>query len=208
MSMQNAFRRWAALALVAAPILLAPKAHATTVNINYTGMNGYTAAGRFTYNGATAPTVITEANGLGATSTIQSFAISFYNPSKTLLETGSTVVNGMSSDNFFRLTYNTATNTISTLDADVGGAYTYFLTNLRTPTGSVVPTGQTTFNFFNRTTANAALDTATSIQSTVVPTVANVPEPSTWSVLLAGGLSAVVVRLGTGRRYRSLFRAH
>ncbi len=208
MLMQNALRRWATLTLLAAPIMFAAAAQATTVNVNYTGINGYTATGSFSYNGATAPTVITEANGSGATTTIQSFTLSFYDPSKMLLESGSSVINGVSSDRFFRLTYNTATNMITTLDGDVGGAYTYFLTNLRTPTGSSVAAGQTTFNFFNRNTANTALDTAPSIQSTVVPTVASVPEPSTWSILLAGGLAGLAVRLGTGRRYRSLWHAN
>lgn len=207
MLLQSGLRRVTALAVIAAAPLFAPAAGATTVTINYAGTNGYTAIGSFTYNGATAPTVITE-SGSGATSTISAFSISFYDPSKTLLETGSSVVSGVSSDSFFRLVYNTATNSITTLDADVGGAYNYFLTNLRTTTGSVVPAGITTFNFFKRNNANAALDTAATVQSTVVPATAAVPEPPALSVLLVGGLAALIARLGTSNRFRSLLRTH
>ncbi len=168
-------------------------ANATTVAINYTGLNGYTAVGSFTYNGATAPTVITEANGAAATNVIQSFSITFANPAHTVIESGSAVINGVSSDRFFRLTYNTSTNAITTLDADIGGTYTYFLSNLRTPTGSVVPAGQTGFNFFDRTRANAALDTAPTITTTVSANVA-VPEPSSVLVLPVALLGLLAMR--------------
>ena len=169
-------------------------ANATVVAINYIGTNGYTASGSFTYDGATAPSVITEANGATTTSVIQSFNISFLSPSKMLLETGSSVINGVSSDRFFRLTYNTVTNSITSLDADIGGTYQYFLSNLRTPTGSVVFPGATGFNFFNRATANAALDTATSITTTVSNSTAAVPEPAGLLVLPVALLGLLAMR--------------
>ena len=83
----------------------------------------------------------------------------------------------MSSDRFFQLPFNTLTSTVSVLDADIGGTYFYFLTNLRTPTGSVVPAGATGFNFFDRRNANNALDTAASVNA-VVQAAQAVPEPS------------------------------
>ncbi len=187
-------KRILAVLVVVAAASSCAQARATTVNVNYAGRSGYTAIGSFTYDSATAPTVITEANGAAPTSVIQSFTISFYSPINTLLETGSAVVNGVSSDRFFRLTYNTSTNLITTLDADIGGSYQYFLTNLRTPTGMVVGAGVTGFNFFNRATANTALDTATTVTTTVASTVAAVPEPAGWTVLPIAALGLLALR--------------
>ncbi len=155
-------------------------ARATTVDLSWSGVNGYSAIGSFTYDGASAPAVITE-SGAGVTKTVQSFSITFFDPAHTVLESGSAVIAGVSSDRFFQLTFNTLTSALSVLDGDVGGTYIYFLTDLRTPTGSVVPAGTTGFNFFDRRTANAALDTASSINA-VVEAAQPVPEPA--SVLL------------------------
>lgn len=180
--------------IVASVVAFSIPANATVVAISYNGTNGYTASGSFTYDGASAPSVITEANGATATSVIQSFNISFFNPAKVLLETGSAVINGISSDRFFRLTYNTVTNLITSLDADIGGTYQYFLSNLRTPTGSVVTPGVTGFNFFNRATANAALDTAATIRTTVSNSTTAVPEPAGLLVLPVALLGLLALR--------------
>lgn len=155
-------------------------ASATTVDLSWSGVNGYSAIGSFTYNGTSAPTVIAE-SGAGATKTVQSFSITFFDPAHTVLESGSAVIAGVSSDRFFQLTFNTLTSVVSVLDGDIGGTYIYFLTDLRTSTGSVVLAGSTGFNFFDRRMANAALDTATSINA-VVEAAQPVPEPA--SVLL------------------------
>ena len=168
-------------------------ARATVVDLSWSGENGYTAAGQFSYDGATAPSVITE-KGAGATSTVQSFSISFYDPTHTLLESGSSVIAGVSSDRYFTLTYDTAANTISSLDADIGGSYFYFLSDLRTPTGDVVGPGETGFNFFDRRNADVALDTASSITTTVVPTGSPVPEPAPLGAALPAALALLIAR--------------
>jgi len=113
-------------------------ASATTVDLSWSGVNGYSAIGSFTYDRASAPAVIIE-SGAGATKTVQSFSITFFDPAHTVLESGSAVIAGVSSDRFFQLTFNTLTSAVSVLDGDIGGTYIYFLTDLRTPTGSVVP---------------------------------------------------------------------
>jgi len=171
-------------------------AAATTVDLSWSGVNGYSAIGSFTYDGASAPAVITE-NGAGATKTVQSFSITFFDPAHTVLESGSAVVAGVSSDRFFTLTFNTLTSVISVLDGDIGGNYIYFLTDLRTPTGSVVPAGVTGFNFFDRRTANAALDTATSI-SAVIEAGQPVPEPASVALVLTAFMSLMAFRRRIG----------
>ena len=177
-------------AVVAAAVCSPSDARAVTIGFSWSGAAGYSASGSFSYDAATAPTLVT-GSGLGAQQVIQSFSVTFLDPSRNVLESGSAVVGGVSSDRFFRVDYNTAANTISALDADVGGAsYQYFLTNLRTPTGQVVPSGVTGFNFFNRATANAALDTAASISVTVQA----VPEPSTLGCVLAAGFALAAIR--------------
>ncbi len=186
-----------ATAVAAAAIAsISAGARATTVDLSWSGVNGYSAVGSFTYDGASAPAVITE-SGAGATKTIQSFFITFFDPAHTVLESGSAVIAGVSSDRFFQLTFNTLTSAVSVLDGDVGGAYIYFLTDLRTPTGSVVPAGTTGFNFFDRRTANAALDTATSI-SAVIEAAQPVPEPAAMVLVTTAFISLMAFKRRIG----------
>ncbi|MBV9384876.1 MAG: PEP-CTERM sorting domain-containing protein [Chroococcidiopsidaceae cyanobacterium CP_BM_ER_R8_30] len=169
-----------AVAMAVASTTLNP-AQAADFDFSWKGDNGYSALGSFSYDEANAPTFISE-SGAGPTKFLQSFSVSFFDPANNPLESGSSVVNGVSSDRFFRLDFNSQTQNISVLDADVGGtSYQYFLTNLRTPTGDVVPPGVTTFNFFNRATADAALDSSSTVQ------VTQVPEPSSLLGILALG---------------------
>lgn len=140
--------------------------------------------------------MITE-SGAGATKTVQSFSTTFFDPAHTVLESGSAVIAGVSSDRFFQLTFNTFTSVVSILDGDVGGTYIYFLTDLRTPTGSVVPARVTGFNFFDRRTANAALDIATSI-SAVIEGAQPVPEPASVALVLTASMSLVAFRRRIG----------
>lgn len=181
---------------VAAIASTSADARATTVDLSWSGVNGYSAIGSFTYDGASAPAVITE-SGAGATKTVQSFSITFFDPAHTVLESGSAVIAGVSSDRFFQLTFNTLTSALSVLDGDVGGTYIYFLTDLRTPTGSVVPAGTTGFNFFDRRTANAALDTASSIYA-VVEAAQPVPEPATVLLVTTAFLSLLAFKRHIG----------
>ncbi len=171
-------------------------AFATTVDLSWSGANGYSAAGSFTYDGSSAPSIITE-SGSGATKSVQSFSITFFDPSHTVLESGSSVVSGVSSDSFFRLTFNTVTDVVSALDADIGGSYIYFLTDLRTPTGSVVPAGTTGFNFFDRRTADSALDTASGI-SAVVEAGQAVQEPPAFALAVTAVLALMAFKRRIG----------
>ena len=167
---------------------------ATLVSFNWTGDNHYSATGSFTYDETTAPAAFLEMPGAGPTQYVQSFSVSFFDPTGAVLESGSSVVNGVSSDRFFTLDYNTQSQTISSLDADIGGStYQYFLTNLRTPDGTVVPPGVTTFNFFYRPNADVALDTATGVRGT---SVSQVPEPGTVLLLVSGLGGLVLLRRG------------
>ncbi len=187
-----------ALALLAAS---APLSAAAIVNFSWTGNAGYTASGSFQYDPAITPVSFSE-TGSGPKNYVQNFNISFFSPQHSLLETGSSVVNGVSSDNFFRLDYNTQTNLISSLDADVGGtSYQYFLTNLRTPGGQVVGPGVTTFNLFVRTSGTPNLDIASSVQ---VTSVAQTPEPASFGLAAAATGIGIVGMLLRRRSHRSL----
>ena len=158
---------------------------ATVVDFKWTGDAGYSALGSFSYDAPLNTTSITE-SGAGATKYVEQFSISFFDPSKAVLETGASVVDGTSLDRFFRLSYDTTTHLISSLDADIGGtSYQYFLTNLRTPDGTVVGPGVTGFNFFYRPNADMALDIATNVQ---VTSISQTPEPASISLLASAGL--------------------
>ena len=159
---------------------------ATVVEFSWTGSAGYSAVGSFNYDAPAGTTLISE-SGAGATTYVHQFSISFFDPSHATLETGGSVVDGVSNDRFFRLNYDTTTRLISSMDADIGGSsYQYFLTNLRTPDGKVAPPGMTGFNFFYRPSANAALDTADKVQVTAI---SQTPEPATF--LLTAGVGTL-----------------
>ena len=141
-------------------------AEAVDFNFSWKGDNGYSATGAFSYDEATAPQVISE-SGAGSTKFLQSLSISFFDPAQNLLESGSEVVNGVSSDRYLRFDFNTQSQNISVLDADIGGtSYNYFLTDLRTPSGEVVGPGVTTFNLFYRPNGTPFLDSSSSVQVT------------------------------------------
>ncbi len=198
MSSSNSVSGFFRAAAIAAAVTAATSVsgYATTVDLSWSGANGYSAVGSFTYDGASASSVIME-SGSGATKSVQSFSITFFDPAKAVIEAGSAVIAGVSSDNFFRLTFNTVTDAVSVLDADIGGSYIYFLTNLRTPTGSVVAAGTTGFNFFDRRTANSALDTAPGI-SAVIEAAQAVPEPPARVMAMTAILSLMAFKRRIG----------
>ncbi len=166
-------------------------AQAVDFNFSWKGDNGYSATGAFSYDETNAPEVISE-SGAGSTKFLQSLSVSFFDPAQNLLESGSSVVNGVSSDRFLRFDFDTQSQNISVLDADIGGtAYNYFLTDLRTPSGEVVAPGITTFNLFYRPNGTPFLDSSSSVQ--VTP--ASVPEPTmTVGALVVGGLGIALRR--------------
>ena len=190
--MSNFLTKAAALTAATAAVLATVSATVTPAqavefNFNWKGDKGYSAIGAFSYDDK-APEVISE-SGAGPTKFLQSFSLSFFDPTQKLLETGSSVVNGVSSDKYFRFDFDTKTKNVSVLDGDVGGAYIYFLSNLRTPNGDMVGPGVTAFNFFDRRSADAALDSGSSVQVTTVP------EPTAVvGMLLAGGLGITLKR--------------
>lgn len=185
--MRNSLAKAAALAVTATSVLATISAsvnpaQAVDVNFNWRGNNGYSATGAFSYDETKAPSLISE-SGAGPTNFLQSLSVSFFDPAQNLLESGSAIVNGVSSDRFLRLDYDTQSNNISVLDADIGGTdYQYFLTNLRTPSGQVVGPGVTTFNLFYRPNGTPLLDSSSSVQTT---RRTSVPEPTTIVGLVA-----------------------
>ncbi|MBR8838997.1 MAG: PEP-CTERM sorting domain-containing protein [Stigonema ocellatum SAG 48.90 = DSM 106950] len=194
--MRNSLSKAAAFAATTASILATISAtmnpaQATDFNFSWKGDNGYSATGSFSYDETKAPEVISE-SGAGQTQYLQSLSVSFFDPAQNLLESGSSVVNGVSSDRFLRLDFDTQSQKISTLDTDIGGTdYQYFLTNLRTPSGQVVEPGITNFNLFSRPNGTPLLDSS----STVQVTKKRVPEPTTIiGTLVAGGLSIALKR--------------
>ncbi len=195
--MKNALARAAALTATATSVATAifavvNPAQAIDINFSWQGDKGYSATGDFSYDETKAPTFISE-SGAGQTKFLQSFSVSFFDPAGKLLESGSSVVNGVSSDRFFRLDFDSLSKNISVLDADIGGtAYQYFLTNLRNPSGQVVLPGVTGFNLFSRPNGTPFLDSSASVQATP----ASVPEPgmSVATLVLAGGLGIALRR--------------
>ncbi|MEH2006665.1 PEP-CTERM sorting domain-containing protein [Nostoc sp.] len=94
-------------------------AQAVDFNFNWKGDAGYSAVGSFSYDEATAPTIISE-SGSGATNFLQSFNVSFLDPSKNLLKTSNTVNGGVSQSKFFAFNFDTSTQTLFGR-LDIGG---------------------------------------------------------------------------------------
>ncbi|MEH1960574.1 MAG: PEP-CTERM sorting domain-containing protein [Nostoc sp.] len=83
-------------------------AQAVDLNFNWLGNAGYSAVGSFSYDEATAPTIISE-SGSGATKFLQSLNVSFLDPSKNLLGTYNTVAGGVSQSQYFTFNFDTST---------------------------------------------------------------------------------------------------
>ncbi len=193
--MRNFLLKAAALAVTTTSVLATMAAsinpaQAIDWNFNWKGDNGYSATGAFSYDETTAPQLISE-SGAGPTKFLQSLSVSFFDPAQNLLESGSAIVNGVSSDRFLRLDFDTQSKNISVLDTDIGGTdYQYFLTNLRTPSGEVVGPSVTTFNLFYRPNGTPLLDSSSRVQ------VTQAPEPTT----IVGTLVAGCLGMGLRRK--------
>jgi hypothetical protein len=141
--------------------------------------------GQFSYDETNAPATISE-SGTGATKFLKSLSFSAFDPSKNLLESGSTVVNGVSSDPFLIFNFDTVAKKITGLDV-TGNQDNFFLSNAVTPNGNFVGAGNSDYNFFfnNKGTQKAVfVDTASSVRVTAVP------ESTPVLGLLAFGVSA------------------
>jgi hypothetical protein len=118
MTMKKIFAKIASITATSAALSIAiavganNSAQAVDFNFNWLGNAGYSAIGSFSYDEATAPTIISE-NGSGATNFLQSLNVSFLDPSKNLLGTYNTVAGGVSESKFFAFNFDTSTQKLS-----------------------------------------------------------------------------------------------
>lgn len=115
--MKNIFAKIAATTVTSAALSVAiaaganNPAQAIDFNFNWVGDAGYSAVGSFSYDEATAPTIISE-SGSGATNFLQSLNVSFLDPSQNLLGTYNSVTGGVSQSDFFAFNFDTSTHTL------------------------------------------------------------------------------------------------
>jgi MYXO-CTERM domain-containing protein len=182
----------AALLVMAALFLTASASQGATFAYSFTTNTGYTGAGEFSYDAATAPAVIIE-SGSGQTTSLRSLSLAIFSPSSTLLDSGSAVIDSVSSSPYLGFEYDTATLALSLLDNNTtasGNDVSYFVSNYVDPANVPVTPGSTTFNLFSSTrSTNTAVFLGSAAQIVVTP----VPEPATTTVagmalLAIGGL--------------------
>lgn len=92
-------------------VAIAPQAQAISFNFNWQGDAGYSATGTFGYDETTAPNIISE-SGAGSTNFLQFLTISFSDPSNNLLQSFSTVSNGVAQSPFFNFNFDTSSQTL------------------------------------------------------------------------------------------------
>jgi hypothetical protein len=109
--LNNLLNPLTATATLALSVAIANPAQAISFNFNWQGNNGYSAKGTFSYNGATAPAIISE-SGAGSTDYLQSLSVSFFDPANNPLQSYNTVVGGVSNSNFFAFNFDTTTHTL------------------------------------------------------------------------------------------------
>ncbi|MEH2457235.1 PEP-CTERM sorting domain-containing protein [Nostoc sp.] len=123
--MKNIFAKIATIAATSTALSVAiaaganNPAQAVDLNFNWLGNAGYSAVGSFSYDEATAPTIISE-SGSGATKFLQSLNVSFLDRSKNLLGTYNTVNGGVSQSQFFTFNFDTSTQKLFG-PFDIGG---------------------------------------------------------------------------------------
>ncbi|MBN3894999.1 MAG: PEP-CTERM sorting domain-containing protein [Nostoc sp. NOS(2021)] len=123
--MKNIFTKIAVIAATSTALSVAiatganNPAQAIDLNFNWLGNAGYSAVGSFSYDAATAPTIISE-SGSGATKFLQSLNVSFLDPSNNSLGTYNTVSGGVSQSDFFTFNFDTSTQKLFG-PFDVGG---------------------------------------------------------------------------------------
>lgn len=111
--MKNIFAKIATIAATSVAIAAVANnpAQAVDFNFNWLGDAGYSAIGSFSYDEATAPTIISE-SGSGATDFLQSLNVSFLDPSNNPLGTYNTVAGGVSQSSFFTFNFDTSTQAL------------------------------------------------------------------------------------------------
>jgi hypothetical protein len=92
-------------------VAIAQQAQAISFNFDWQGDGGYSATGMFSYDETTAPTIISE-SGDGATNNLESLMVSFFDPSGNLLQSSSTVTDGVSESGFFQFNFDTSDQTL------------------------------------------------------------------------------------------------
>lgn len=179
----------ATLLVTAALFLTASASQGATFAYSFTTNTGYTGAGEFSYDAATAPAVIIE-SGSGQTTSLRSLSLAVFSPSTTLLDSGSAVIDSVSSSPYLGFEYDTATLALSLMDNNTtasGNDVSYFVSNYVDPANGPVTPGSTTFNLFSSTrSTNIAVFLGSAAQIVVTP----VPEPAT---MMAAGMALLAV---------------
>jgi len=178
-------------ALLATAVLgfAASVSEGATYAYSFTTNTGYTGAGEFSYDAATAPAVIVE-SGSGPTTTLLSLSLAIFSPSSTLLDSGSAVINSLSSSPYLGFEYDTATLALRLLDNNTtssGNDVSYFVSNYVDPANAPVTPGSTTCNLFSTTRST---NTAAFLGSASQIVVTAVPEPATTT---AAGMAFLAV---------------
>ncbi|GET39730.1 hypothetical protein [Microseira wollei] len=133
--MNNMLTKFAAIAATSATVSVAvafsPNNPAQAIAFNYSFQTntGYSGTGNFSYDETTAPTIISEA-GAGPKDFLQSLSLSVFAPNGNLLDSGSTVVNGVSNSQFLEFKFDTLTKKLSVLDTNTsssGNDVSYFI---------------------------------------------------------------------------------
>jgi hypothetical protein len=161
-------------------------AFAQAANFSFQGSNGYTATGSYTTK-SNAPTSFSEVASSTtpfSTQYLQDVTLSVFDSNNTLLQSGSSVTNGTSSDQYLLFT-TTATGDISGIDISTqfpaNNSPYYYLTNNTDPSGNEVPVGTTTYNLFQY---DQGTDTATFLASATSLVTTSVPEHETGLMVL------------------------
>jgi hypothetical protein len=161
-------------------VFVVSSAQAADFTFNAKFSNGYSAKGLFTTKSGT-PDSFSEVNPNFpsvpfTTKFLESTSLSIFDSTNKLLQSGSSVINGISTDKFLRLDYDSSlTNNLPALNVSTEtptqNPY-YFIGNNVDPSGILVVPGSTNYNLFlyDRTTDKYTfLGDTTSIKATTVP---------------------------------------
>ena len=175
--LDQSFGSLVAITLVGGILFADDRSIAADFSYSFQTDTGYVGQGTFSYDAATAPPVIIE-SGSGPTATLQSLSLSVFDQSSILLDSGTAISGGVSSDSYLGFQFTTATLALSLMDNStrlLGQDVSYFISNFVDPSNTPVTPGSTTFNLFRATDSTS---TATYLGSTATISVTMVPEPA------------------------------